>query len=335
MPAITQAEAQARGAGPLKILTVTWSGDREHFELLRASLGHSALSSLPHQVIVQDEDLAEFERYEGPDLQLLSSREILPPSVEHERVRARRWQARCGRQLTTIMGSVARRVRWPRWVRYTGWHTQQLTKLAAVAASIEDTVVILDSDVVVTRHAQPGDFLAPDQFVCFHQPMELGAIRGKVRHWHETSCQLFDLPFPFNGQLDGYFDTPFVMHAPTVRTLMHWLEQRYALPWWQVLINLPPRRWSEFGCYKQFLREHLDPQRVQWRETGIMGYLYDASNPERLARAFDELVDQQRCHYITIHSQSSGRHNWDASDYSDLIRQRLIARQPAESASGD
>lgn len=305
-------------------LTVTWSADSRHFALLHHSLGMSALRSIPHHVVVQHEDLPLFHSFAGGQVHLHSSRDVLPIEVEDHRNRARNWQRHLGRGPTRLAGSLARHLGHPNWVRYTGWHTQQLTKLAFVAASEVDTVVVMDSDLIVTPHACAEDFLQPGQIVCYRDERSVEGLRGKVRHWQQTACRLFDDSFSVGESFDGYYDTPFVLHAPTVRAMLAWLEQRYHRPWWLTLVQQPPRRWSEFGIYKHFLRHH-QTQPVDWRNAEIMGYLFDARDIPHLTRQFAELIEQQKAHCITIHSQSSGRQLWTADTYGDSIRAQLEA----------
>lgn len=306
----------------LKLLTVTWGADRLHFSLLRESIRSSALANLAHDVIVQDEDLALFQEYQNDNINLKSSRDVLPLGVESARLRAIKWQSIMGRRGTTVCGSIMRTVGRPRWTRFTGWHTQQLCKLAQVAASEVDNVAVLDSDVVVTRFAEPADFLCEGKIVCYERHLATEELPRKVRNWQATAHDLFALPRTSTTVSDGYYDTPFVMHAPTVRALLQWLEQRYQQPWWQAITALPPRRWSEFGIYKTFLHHHSSKP-VKWRRAEAMGYLFDASDPQQFVSSFDELQNKQRCHYITLHSQSSGRELWSADSYVDGIRDCL------------
>lgn len=320
---------------PLILLTVTWGRDKAHFSLLRESLLRSSFAQIPHHVVVQHEDLELFREF--PGMILHSSADILPPEVEQRRREACVWQARFGRRGTIIGGSLVRYIGWPRWVRYTGWHTQQLSKLAFVAQCQTNTVVILDSDVIVTPHADTADFLClegaanPQKNVCFQDFQPLTRLRGKVRHWQQTAHRLFGTPFPSSDQYDAYYDTPFVMHAPSVRAMCAWLEQRYSQPWWSTLLQQPPRRWSEFGIYKHYLRT-LSNTAVDWRPADLMVYLFDARDVTQLAENFDRALHQQRAHYITIHSQSSGRQLWSADAYEDVIRQRLQTLSPANMA---
>lgn len=307
---------------PCVFLTVTWSADLTHFSLLHQSLASSPLASLPHFVVVQSEDLDAFKTFAGRHTVLHSSAEVLPGDVEGKRQNARYWQARLGRDLTRLAGSLVRYVGRPDWVRYTGWHTQQITKLAFAACSSVDTVVVLDSDVIVTQHAQLDDFVSPGHIVCYRDLKPEAELRGKVQHWLSTCTHVMGEQGRLTGQYDAYFDTPFVLHAPTVRAMCQWLEETYQQPWWQVLLHLPPRQWSEFGLYKHFLRAHHELP-VDWRSSEPMAYLFDASDVEQLAEQFDAMRHQRKAHYVTIHSQSSGRQLWTADAYAEAIRQKL------------
>jgi hypothetical protein len=305
---------------PFILLTVTWGRDKAHFSLLRESLLRSSFAQIPHHVVVQHEDLELFREF--PGVILHSSADVLPPEVEKHRRAARIWQARLGRRGTVVGGSLARHLGWPRWVRYTGWHTQQLSKLTFVAQSQQETVVILDSDVIVTPHAGAADFVCPEKIVCYEDLRPLEGLKGKVRHWQQTAHRLFDSPFPSSDFYDAYYDTPFVMHAPSLREMFTWLERRFAQPWWSTLLQQAPRRWSEFGIYKHYLRT-VSNTPVAWRSADLMAYLFDAHNATQLAANIDRALHQQQAHYITVHSQSSGRQLWTAEDYQEVIRQRL------------
>ncbi|MEX1198206.1 MAG: DUF6492 family protein [Pseudohongiellaceae bacterium] len=314
----------ARMASLPLLLTVTWSGDRAHFALLRESLKRSALADCPHLVIVHDEDLPLFKAFREPGLTLCSSAAVLPALVERRRFCARRQQERWGRRATTVAGSLARRFGWPRWVRYTGWHTQQLCKLAAVAGSDARTVVAMDSDLIVTPHARVEDFLParPDHILCYEDWQPAEALSRKVEHWQTTACRLLDLPLPEGDKRDVYYDTPFVFDVQALQSLLGWLDERYGRPWWETLIDCPPRQWSEFGLYRAWLRHRFQGQ-VEWTDRSRAGYLYDASDADQLARELRELVEARRCHYVTIHSQSNGRHDWHPDDYADQVRALL------------
>lgn len=309
------------------LLTVTWSGDLEHFAMLRTSLSRSALAHCQHIVIVQSEDLPLFQRFEAPGLTLRTTKDVLPGDVEEQRLHARRQQARWGRRGTILAGSLARRVGRPQWPRYTGWHTQQVSKFAAAVACGARTVVVMDSDVIVTPHARPSDFLPPKPATvcCFEHWGGVEQLSRKVRHWQQSANRLLQLPQQNETRFDIYYDTPFILDAGALQALLDWLESRYQQPWWRCLVSCPPRQWSEFGLYRAWLRHYYSGD-VLWRGTDFVGYLYDASDPERLAADFRKLVHERQCHYVTIHSQSSGRENWGPKDYADSVLDLLSER---------
>jgi len=307
----------------LRLLTVTWSADLPHFELLRHSLALSRLAGLPHDVIVQTEDLPLFERFAGDNVTLRPSSDVLPPGVEKMRVLARRRQETLGRRTTTRLGSVCKALGWPAWVRYTGWHTQQLCKLIAAAESEAPTTVIVDSDVVVTRHASAADFDSSDGLACFTDFQPLATVNRKIRRWQTSAHSLLNEPLDDDASVDCLFDTPFVMQGHVVRSLMKWLEHRYdSRPWWQSVVSLPPRGWSEFCIYKTYLRLKSG-ENVDWRDTSTFGYLADAGDPAVLLEEFKRLAGAGERHYVTVQSQSAGRQLFDASSYMPLLRDWL------------
>lgn len=302
------------------LLTVTWSGDIEHFAMLRSSLARSALADCEHVVIVQSEDLPLFQPFRVPGVILRSTADVLPAEVEERRCHARRQQRRWGRRGMILAGSLARSTGWPQWPRYTGWHTQQLCKFAFTAGCEARTVVVMDSDLIVTPHARITDFLSPQTETpcCFEDWRGAEHLSRKVQHWQQSANRLLQLPTQNATLFDVYYDTPFILHAGALRALLAWLESRYQQPWWQSLVNCPPRRWSEFGLYRAWLRHYYSGE-VDWRGTDFIAYLYDASDPKRLAAEFREMVHERRSHYVTIHSQSSGRQRWEPKDYADSV----------------
>lgn len=306
-------------APTLSLLTVTWAGDARHFDLLRASLQRSSLAAVPHHVVVHSEDLPTFAGH-VPAVELQPTADVLPGSLEAARVNALGWQRRLGRHGTKWLSSLTRSLGAPVWPRYLGWHMQQISKLASVAASPADTVLVLDSDVIVTAQARVDDYLHPTRPVCIEQWQPADKARGKVRKWNREAHRLLGLPFDAKAPVDLYFDTPFPMHPPSVRALMRWLEDRYQCPWWQAILAQPPRRWSEFATYRLFLRQHPAAGGVEWRSPALSRYVHDATDLPALIAHLQALMAEPDCHYITLHSQSSGRGLWDADQVIPSVR---------------
>lgn len=303
------------GEPRIVFITPTWAGDLEHFRVMRSSLEHSPLARFQHYVVVQHEDLGMFEEFrDRPGLTLLSTRDVLPEEVERRRVRARLLSERLGRNFTRICGSLKRFSCWPSWPSYTGWHTQQLCKLKLASELDCDKAVVIDSDVVVTPHADAADFYADCGVLCFAQWQKRSELRGKVRNWLVESERLVGKS-PGSEWVNVYFDTPFVLDSKLLKWALRELESARGNAWWSVLLDCPPRRWSEFGYYKAFLASRESQVDLEWRQPTFFRYLYDTRDPEAVVAQVRSFMQDSKVHYVTIHSQASGRHEWPAEDF--------------------
>ncbi len=297
------------------LITPTWAGDVDHFRVMRRSLEASPLAGLDHYVVVQTEDLPLFEEFrDRPGLELLSTAQVLPVEVEDRRVRARRLADRYGRSATRMAGSLKRVLGWPKWPSYTGWHTQQLCKLKLASETTCDLAVVLDSDLVVTGSASTEDFVSQEGAVCFADWQPRQKLGGKVRNWVEESEKLVRAK-TVTDPVNVYFDTPFVFDRKLLERALWQLQQDFGKPWWQVLLDRPPRRWSEFGFYKAYLNHRAPADSITWREPDFSRYIYDTSDPGQVLARAKAMMQDPDIHYITIHSQASGREDWDADAY--------------------
>lgn len=281
-----------------EILTVTWSADLPHFYMLRKSLDLSGLKNVPHDVVVQSEDLHLFEDFDCAAMNLIPSKDILPAWVEKRRRKARRYREFFGRRLTTLAGSMARRFQFPRWIRFMGWQTQQLIKLHYSAKANVDDVIILDSDVVVSRMASLEDFESSKDILCFDK-LTPGEPSRKVQHWEQSARQLFACEDAKVKQ-GLYFDTPFILNVSATRAMLSWVETQYHKPWMRVFLAQAPRRWSEFASYKTWLHHRTPAKNIDWREAAdLVGYIFDARDVRELTAEFDRMCFRQGKHYIT------------------------------------
>jgi hypothetical protein len=138
------------------MLTPSHSGDIQRFSLLRRSLRMFA-PGIPHIAIVNTEDLRQFaERFrDEPDLELVTTREVLPASIERRRRKSGpSWRARGWRRQRVIKG----------------WHAQQIAKIRALAACRYDAAVFVDSDVFVCQPLSPDYFYVNGSLKLFRQP---------------------------------------------------------------------------------------------------------------------------------------------------------------------
>lgn len=302
------------------IITSTWSGDIDHFRVMRKSVEQSPLAELDHYVVVQDEDMPLFEEFRGRSgLKLLSTASVLPLDVEKKRKKARILSDRFGRNITRLAGSLRRLFFLPEWPSYTGWHTQQLCKLKLASELECDKAVILDSDVVVTKAASCQDFSGN---VCFAKWSARSEVRGKVKNWIAESESLVRST-QASDPVNVYFDTPFVFDCTALQGALRMLEVHSGRSWWDALLARPPRRWSEFGFYKAFLSNHYTQTDIEWREPHFSRYIYNTSNAKSVIEAVRSMLIDPDVHYITIHSHASGRETWSPDEYLDRVAELL------------
>lgn len=307
----------------VSLVTPTWSGDLDHYRVLLRSLENKSLSGLKHTTVVQTEDLALFSGLlaasAGPvATQLCTSEQVLPAEVELARCQALRYQKIWGRHVTRLCGSASRVLGGPNWPRYTGWHTQQISKLAMVAQADTDYVLVIDSDVIVTPAADLSTMLSDNGIICFSDRKPLTQFKGKTRKWVLQADGILRVPSDPQREYDSYFDTPFLLHVATVRAMFAWLENEYRQPWWRVLLAQSPRHWSEFAIYKLFLQKNSDehPETVvRWLAPSMMRYIFDTRDTVKLLSELQQYWQDPAIHFITVHSQSSGRQRWRAHEF--------------------
>lgn len=292
-------------------ITATYGADKEHFALLRQSIACSKFKHIEHKCVIQSEDIAAFEQHNGWPMQCISSADLLPQSLELQRIKAARLAGQCGPNLTKLLGSLARRFYFPRWPHFTGWHTQQISKLMLAASCQTDYAVIVDSDVLVTPNATLPELEDRNNLVCFSHTVEQSAVQGKVANWNRSAVDLFDTGNREEASIaEKYFDTPFIIHVPTLNAMFKWLEAKYAMPWWQAMLQQAPRRWSEFQCYRTFLRHHYHgDKQVVYKNPTTHKYLFDTSDSAQVVACVDQWLDDPSTHFITLHSHSAGRKN--------------------------
>ncbi len=321
------------GEPNLELVTATWRGDLEPFRLMRDALSQSALRHLPHRIGVHSEDLTLFRPDATAGAEILPTADILAADLDQQRQTAIARQQRYGRTLTKWMTSTTR-YGWPHWVRAIGWQMQQITKLTLVAQSQADLVIVIDSDVITSRQARVQDFVTPGAALTYHHAVASDTLSGKTAKWNRTAHTLFAEGHASTPS-DDYFDTPFPMSPRLTRAMFNYLETRYAQPWWQVLMNQPPRRWSEFACYRAFLHHHVPAEQISWQAPQGVRYVYaDSPDQHALAGQVEGALNDPACAFLTVHSQSSGKRHIEPAAAAAAIAP-LIARHYRAVQTGD
>lgn len=270
----------------IALVSTTWSHDLEHFRLLRASIENSPLRDIEHHIAVQSEDMEKFLYFgENQNVTLYSSSELLPSHIEKQRVKARKNEELFGRNLARIFGSFCRTFGHPKWPRYTGWHTQQILKLALATKLNFDRIIIIDSDVIITKNSKLADYAQSETLPCFATWAPYESLSGKVKNWVDQSSSLTKTKIGEQSVVNTYFDTPFILDSDALRSMLTWLEGEFGVSWMSTLLSSPPRRLSEFGVYKFFL-QHKTASNINWinpnKTTKAIYHYLDTSHILRL-----------------------------------------------------
>jgi hypothetical protein len=111
-----------------------------------------------------------------------------------------------------------------------GWILQQVIKLAAIAASEDDLVLLVDSDVEFVRPFT-AEMFARDGIVRFFcKPNEIGKELSRHMTWHRVARELLDLP-PAEPPYPDYISSPLAWDPVLVRRMLARVEATTGLPW--------------------------------------------------------------------------------------------------------
>lgn len=205
----------------LQFLTASYRNDLVPFEDLHRSILRYGPEDAMHLVVVPDCDLPLFARFGG------------------ERTLVRPVSAYLPRPLLSVTGAT----QWFRGVPglsslaridainpfrpyppVRGWIRQQITKLAAAAASDAEAVVIVDSDVSLVRPVTSDTFVRDGVVRFYRLPEGITPDMRRHRRWVEIAAGLLDIPAP-QGALETDYIASFVSWDPTiVRRLLARIE---------------------------------------------------------------------------------------------------------------
>lgn len=310
--------------GKICLISCSYAEDYDQLSLLLASIKNSNLRKIPHYIVVHTEDIDKFQSFNNRNVTIIPTADILPSEVETRRINAKKYYDMYGRRISKALGSASRYLGHPRWPSYTGWHTQQICKLVLASRENYEHVLALDSDSLVSPNATLDNLLKEGMITCFTSIIDGETTKPvkdtKVLKWNKQANRLFDIPEYKNLTDESYFDTPFIFHAPTVRQMMNWLESQYHAPWWKTLLNQPARRWSEFATYRTYLRNKEVAAPISWVSDAKNHYIFFAYDKNKVRNEVEQALENADIHFITIHSQASGRRKWNTGECVSSIK---------------
>jgi hypothetical protein len=222
---------------PVALLTPTYGHDLELCTLLCESVDRHVTSYAKHYLLVPDCDLPLFAHLASERRIVLPASAFLPDWL---------------RPLPRIIQRKRRQFWWSlRAKPVSGWHVQQLLKIAATIALPYQRYCILDSDVVFFRDFDLSRYEYPHPIPLLNMVNEVTADQPRHSRWVETSHQLLGLPTPPLPASD-FIGHIIFWDKQTTRALTSRVEAISKLDWIEALCRT--REFSEYMLYGFFVQ---------------------------------------------------------------------------------
>jgi Family of unknown function (DUF6492) len=219
------------------LVTPTYGPDLERCALLCESVDRYVTSFTRHYLIVPDEELPLFARFNSAHRQVLPLSQLLPSWLK---------------PLPRFIRRKHRRYWWSlRAMPVSGWHVQQFVKILAASAFPEPRSCMLDSDVVFFRPFDAAAFAPPAPAPLFIRPREVAADAPLHAPWVRSSHRLLGLAEPA-FPADDFIGHIIFWDRRSVRAMIERIEQVTGLDWIEALCRA--RDISEYMLYGHFVR---------------------------------------------------------------------------------
>jgi hypothetical protein len=220
------------------LMTPTYRGDLERFELLCESLDRFVTGYERHYVIVNDDDLPYFARFENDRRTVLPSSRFLPPWL---------------RALPPFVSRKGRRTWWSfRSGPLHGWHIQQLLKISGVLQLPHQRFCIVDSDNVFFRPFDVAAYAGADAIPLYVEHRAIRAEAPLHAVWVRNGDRLLG-GGPTAFPADDYIGNGLVWDKSTVRDMTATIEAVTGTPWAVALGKA--RSFSEYILYGYFVSQ--------------------------------------------------------------------------------
>jgi Family of unknown function (DUF6492) len=218
------------------LLTPTYGRDVEICTLLCESVDRHVTSFSKHYLLVPDCDLPLFAALASERRVIIPASTFLPDWL---------------RPLPRMIQRKRRQFWWSlRAKPVSGWHVQQLLKIAATISLPHQRYCILDSDIVFFRDFDLANFEYPNAIPLLTMKDAVTADQPRHSRWLSTSHQLLGLPTP------PFPASDFIGHIifwdrQTTRALTERIEAVTGLDWNEALCKT--REFSEYMLYGYFV----------------------------------------------------------------------------------
>jgi hypothetical protein len=196
----------------MAVITKSYAPDFELCAALNRSVLDNSPEAVEHRIVVPRSDLGLFNRLKGARTHICCEAELLP---------------RMFVRLPFVNFIVNLRQPFP---PVRGWIQQQLIKLAAIAASNDDVVLVVDSDAEFFRPFTAETFVRDGNVRFFCDPDQIDKRLPRHLTWHRVARTLLGLP-PAQPPYPDYISSPLAWDPDIVRRMLARVAVTTGRPW--------------------------------------------------------------------------------------------------------
>jgi Family of unknown function (DUF6492) len=220
----------------MSVITKSFAPDFELCSDLHRSVLDYSPDSVHHHIFVPGRDLKLFGRLAGPRTHIRCEADFLPGSFVA--VPYSKFTVNLNRPLPPVRG----------------WILQQVVKLAAVAASEDDVVLVADSDVEFVRPVTVETFVRDSVVRFYRKPRAIDEQLPRHMAWHRTARALLGLP-PAEPPYTDYISSPLACDPTIVRRMLARVTAASGRPWTTAIARL--LHFSEWTLYGVFIDDMI------------------------------------------------------------------------------
>jgi Family of unknown function (DUF6492) len=194
------------------VITKSFAPDFELCAALNQSVLDNSPDTVQHHIIVPRSDLNLFGRLASPRTNIQCEADLLPRTFVP--VPFSNTSVNLGRPFPPVRG----------------WIKQQVLKLAAVAASEDDVVLVADSDVEFFRPFTAEMFVRAGTVRFFCKPNQIDKRLPRHMIWHRVARELLGLP-PTEPPYADYISSPLAWDPMIVRKMLARVTATTGHPW--------------------------------------------------------------------------------------------------------
>ncbi len=197
----------------MAVITKSYAPDFELCAALNRSVLDNSPDEVEHRIVVPRSDFSLFSQLKGARTQIRCESDLLPRRF----VRL---------PFVNIIINLQRP-----FPPVRGWIQQQMIKLAAIAASDDDVVLVVDSDAEFVRPFTADTFIRDGVVRFFRDPGN--PIDKRLRRhmvWHRVARELLGLP-PAEPPYPDYISSPLAWDPKIVRQMLAHVATTTRRPW--------------------------------------------------------------------------------------------------------